>query len=327
MLQAIQAIIDALSENVAITDEGGEIIAVNRGWRQFADRNDLSSPEYALRENYLRVLDTSEVSVSVRRGFEQVASGRRAVFELEYPCHSPREKRWFLLTITRFPHDDTFLLLVSHKDITFIKSHEHAVLNVLFQTIDAIGSTIEKKDPYTSGHQRRVALLAAQIAREIGLPQREVNGVWFGALIHDVGKIYVPAEVLNRPGRLTRVEFEFIKEHTEVGYDIVRHIDFPWPVADIVRQHHERLDGSGYPLALRGDDISFAARVVAVADVFEAMSNHRPYRPALGKDRAMAELQRGRDLVYDAAAVDGCLTVVGAIEFDFEKLAPPFDLL
>lgn len=326
MLAAIQAIIDALSENVAITDERGEIVAVNRGWRQFADRNDLASPSYALRDNYLRVLDGSEVSVAVRRGFDQVATGRRAVFELEYPCHSPREKRWFLLNITRFPHDGAHFLLVSHKDVTFIKSQEHVVLNVLFRTIDAIGSTIEKKDPYTSGHQRRVALLAAQIAREIGLPEREVNGIWFGALIHDVGKIYVPAEVLNRPGRLSRVEFEFIKEHTEVGYDIVRHIEFPWPVAEIVRQHHERLDGSGYPLGLRGDDISLAARVVAVADVFEAMSNHRPYRPALGGERASAELRRGRDVIYDAAAVDGCLTVVSAPEFAFEKLKPPFDL-
>jgi putative nucleotidyltransferase with HDIG domain len=326
MLDAsIQSIIDAFSENVAITDERGDIVAVNRGWRQFADRNDLNSSTYCVRENYLAVLDDGEIGSQVRRGFLEVLAGQRGVFELEYPCHSHHERRWYLLTITRFLHG-AFHFVIAHKDITAVKNQEHALQNVLFQTIDAIGSTIEKKDPYTSGHQRRTALLAARIARELGLAGRAVVGVWFGALIHDVGKIYVPSEILNRPGRLSRVELDLVREHAAVGYDIVHHIAFPWPVAEIVHQHHERLDGSGYPGGLRGDAILLDARIVGVADVFEAMSSHRPYRPALRKDLALAELAEGRGRFYDAAVVDACLAIVGPDDFDLAELAPPVEL-
>jgi len=323
---SVQSIIDAFSENVAITDARGDIIAVNAGWRRFADRNDLCSPSYCLRTNYLAVLDDGEIGTRVRRGFEGVLSGRRAVFEIEYPCHSPTEKRWYLLTISRITHGDEFFVLVAHKDVTAVKSQERALENVLFQTIDAIGNTIEKKDPYTSGHQRRTALLSTRIARGLGLEARAILGVWFGGLIHDVGKIYVPGELLNKPGRLSRVELELIKEHPAVGYDIVHHIDFPWPVAATVRQHHERLDGSGYPDGLLGDAIVLDARIVAVADIFEAMTSHRPYRPALPKARALDELKQGRGRFYDPEVVDACLAIVGADGFEFSSLTPPTDL-
>ena len=323
---SIQALIDAFSESVAITDRAGVILAINRGWRQFGDRNGLRANAHCLHENYVAALDTDDFGGEVRRGFDEVAAGVRSVFEVEYPCHSDTEKRWFLLAITRFPYRDDFFLLVSHKDVTFIKNHERALEKVLFQTIDAIGSTIEKKDPYTSGHQRSVALLSACMGTKLGLSPRAVVGLWFGALIHDVGKIYVPAEVLNRPGRLSRVELDFIKEHAEVGYEIVHHIEFPWPVAEIVRQHHERIDGTGYPQGLRGDEIIVEARIVSVADVFEAMMSHRPYRAALGKDVSIQELRRGRGVAYDPDAVDACLEIVSADDFDISALEPPFDL-
>jgi len=178
----------------------------------------------------------------------------------------------------------------------------------LADTIQAIATTIEARDPYTAGHQKRVAQLAAAIAREMGMSEHRINGVLRGAEIHDIGKIYIPSEILSRPGRLSAVEFSLIKIHPQVGYDIVKEIDFPWPVADMILQHHERLDGSGYPHGLGdGDQIIPEARILAVADVVDAMVSHRPYRAALGVDAALEEIERHRGILYDAAVADTCL--------------------
>ncbi len=174
-------------------------------------------------------------------------------------------------------------------------------------TIQAIATAVEARDPYTAGHQRRVAELAAAIADEMGLDLLVVEGIHLGAQCHDLGKIHIPAEILAKPTRLTKIEYELIKTHPQVGYDILKAVDFPWPVADIAHQHHERLDGSGYPQGLKGDGIRLEARIVAVADVVEAMASHRPYRAGLGMDRALAEIERGRGSIYDADAVDACL--------------------
>jgi len=154
--------------------------------------------------------------------------------------------------------------------------------------------------------ERRVADLAAAIAREMGLGEHAVEGLRFGAMIHDLGKIKIPAEILVKPTRLTPIEYELIKGHAIAGYDILKGISFPWPVAQMVLQHHERLDGSGYPGRLKDGAIILEARILAVADVVEAMSSHRPYRPGLGIDKALAEIERGRGAQYDAEAVDAC---------------------
>ena len=175
------------------------------------------------------------------------------------------------------------------------------------ETINALASALEMRDPYTAGHQKRVAQLAEAIAVEMNRPYDEVRGVRLAALIHDIGKIQVPSEILSRPGKLTWNEFELIKAHPQVGYDILKGIDFPWPIADMVCQHHERLDGSGYPHGLKGDDIMFQSRIIAVADVVEAMSSHRPYRAALGIGEALAELTENRGILYDPDIVDACL--------------------
>ncbi|MDD3448621.1 MAG: PAS domain S-box protein, partial [Gammaproteobacteria bacterium] len=195
-----------------------------------------------------------------------------------------------------------------------------ALGNVLFETIEAIAHTVEIRDPYTAGHQRRVALLAEAIARELGWSENRIEGLRLGAIIHDIGKIYVPAEILNRPGRLTPQEFGIIQQHPQVGFDIVRGISFPWPVAEMILQHHERMDGSGYPRGLSGDAIVEEARILAVADVVEAISAHRPYRPALGADRAQEEIRAGRGSRYDAAAVDACIRL-----FEQRRFAWPDD--
>lgn len=178
---------------------------------------------------------------------------------------------------------------------------------MLEQTVQAISLTIEKRDPYTAGHQARVAHLAGAIARHLDMAPERLEGLRLGAMIHDIGKIWLPTEILTRPRRLTETEYALVKTHPEVGWEIVRDIDFPWPVADMIRQHHERPDGSGYPQGLKDGDIVFEARILAVADVVEAMASHRPYRPALGLEQALEEIRRGAGRLYDSDIVDACV--------------------
>ncbi len=184
-------------------------------------------------------------------------------------------------------------------------------------SIQMAASVTEMRDPYTSGHQQRVAKLATAIASEMGLSSEQVDGVHFGSLIHDVGKIAIPAEILSKPGRLTEIEFMLIKTHPEAGYGILNGIDFPWPVAQMILHHHERLDGSGYPSGLKGDEIILEAKILVVADVVEAMSSHRPYRPGLGIEAALEEIERGRGVHYDPHVVDVCVHLFHDKKFDF----------
>jgi PAS domain S-box-containing protein len=177
----------------------------------------------------------------------------------------------------------------------------------MFGTIDAVTAMLDLRDPYTSGHQHRVGELAGAIGAELGLSEHEVKGLRVIGRIHDIGKISVPAEILSKPGKLTPIEFEMIKSHSQQGYDILKSVDFPWPVAEAVLQHHERLDSSGYPRGLKGDAISLSARILAVADTVEAMATHRPYRAALGIDAALREIERESGTRYDAKVVDACL--------------------
>ncbi len=180
----------------------------------------------------------------------------------------------------------------------------------LEQTVYSLAATVEKRDLYTAGHQRRVANLAYATARELGLPHDRARGVYMAGLIHDIGKIQIPAEILSKPTPLTEVEWALIEIHPQMGYDILNGIEFPWPVAQIVAQHHERLDGSGYPRGLSGEDILFEARILAVADTVEAMSSHRPYRPAHTLAEALEEIRGKRGTLYDPQAVDACLKVI-----------------
>jgi putative nucleotidyltransferase with HDIG domain len=196
----------------------------------------------------------------------------------------------------------------------------HAKLRgALENTVAAIAAAMQSRDPYTAGHQRRVADLAAAIGREMGLDEDTLEGITFGALIHDIGKIQIPAEILAKPSRLTNIEFDLIKTHPEAGYEIVKGIDFPWPVAQMVLQHHERLDGSGYPRGLRGEEITREARILAVADVVEAMASHRPYRAGLGVEAALAEILAKRGQSFDAQAVDACVRLFREKGYTLDK--------
>jgi PAS domain S-box-containing protein len=179
----------------------------------------------------------------------------------------------------------------------------------LEETVATIAATVEARDPYTAGHQRRVAAFAAAIARELGLGEEAVRGIHLAGTIHDLGKIKVPAEILARPGQLSEIEERIIQIHPEAGSEILKGVEFPWPIAEMVLEHHERLDGSGYPRGLRGEQISLGARILGVADVVEAMASHRPYRPSRGLTAALSQVEGDRGVLFDAAVVDACLTL------------------
>lgn len=190
-----------------------------------------------------------------------------------------------------------------------LEESQRKLKSSLVESIAALAAAVEMRDPYTAGHQRRVADLAMAIARQLGMPEDRVEGIQLAGIVHDVGKIQIPAEILSKPGRLNELEFSLIKQHPQAGYELLKNISFPWPIAEAVRQHHERLDGSGYPDGAQGDAILFEARIIAVADVVEAMSAHRPYRPGRGLDAALEEVIDGRGTRYDDRVVDACVTL------------------
>lgn len=183
--------------------------------------------------------------------------------------------------------------------------------------IQAMSVAVEARDPYTSGHQRRVAALARSIAAEMNLSRDQIEGIRMAASIHDMGKISIPAEILSMPRKLSKLEFDLVKTHSQAGHDIIKDIDFPWPIANIILQHHERIDGSGYPHGLRGDNILLEARILAVADVVEAMASYRPYRPALGLDTALEEITRNKNILYDGEVVEACLKIFREKKYEF----------
>lgn len=185
-------------------------------------------------------------------------------------------------------------------------------------TIQVIESMVEERDPYTAGHQRRVTDLARSIAKEMDLSVNLRDAIRMAGSIHDIGKISIPSEILSKPTQLTETEFELIKKHPKVGYEILKNIDFPWPVAEIVLQHHERLDGSGYPNGLKNGQILMEARVLGVADVVEAMSSHRPYRASLGKDKALEEIKKNKGILYEPEAVDACVDLFTNKGYEFK---------
>lgn len=202
------------------------------------------------------------------------------------------------------------------RDITERRQSEEALRRsvedlrrTLRQTVSALATASEKRDPYTAGHQSRVAELAHAMAVRVGLSGERLEGLRVAGMLHDIGKIHIPAEILAKPTRLTDLEMGIMRTHSQVGYDILKEIEFPWPVAQIVLQHHERLDGSGYPEGLSGESILPEARILAVADVVEAMSSHRPYRASLGLGPALAEIAAGRGTRYDRNMVDVCVSL------------------
>ena len=188
---------------------------------------------------------------------------------------------------------------------------------VMGSVIDVLVSTVESRDPYTSGHQKRVSDLSRAIANELGLSPSRVEEIRIAGEVHDLGKVSIPADILSMPRKLKKQEFDLIMTHSQNGFEILKDVDFDWPIAEILYQHHERLDGSGYPRGLKGDEICIDARIICVADVVEAMSSHRPYRPALGIEPALSEISQGRGTRYDSQVVDACIRIFRDQNYQF----------
>lgn len=247
--------------------------------------------------------------------------GKFSEFEMEQNSGNKRIMEMRVVE-TEWEHKPAYLATL--RDITFRKKIEDELKKsniklqkLMEETVNGLVSAMEMRDPYTAGHQRRVAELATKIAEEMGLNKDQVNGIRIASLIHDIGKIHVPSEILSKPGKLTEIEFAIVKSHSKAGYEILRTIEFPWPVAKTVLQHHEKLDGSSYPNGLTGDDIIIEAKILCVADVIEAMSTHRPYRPALSIEKALEEIIKNKSIKYDASAVDACVKIIKEQNFSF----------
>ena len=233
-----------------------------------------------------------------------------------------------ILEISTSPSQDTSGVIIGFRGIVRdVTKHRRAeedlqksfnmLHKTLEDTIDALGFALQTKDPFTAGHQRKVAELCCRIAGEMNYDEDGIRGIRLAALVHDIGKIYVPTEILSKPSKLTDVEFDIIKTHSQAGYDIIKSIEFPWPIAQIVLQHHERLDGSGYPLSLTENEILREAKIIAVSDVAEAMSSHRPYRPALGIEVALDEISSKKGILYDPEAAEACIKLFEEDSFRF----------
>ncbi|NTW28508.1 MAG: HD domain-containing protein [Coriobacteriia bacterium] len=203
------------------------------------------------------------------------------------------------------------------RDITDRRRMEQTLVDALASVTDVIGAVSEMRDPYTAGHQRRVAELSVAIARDLGMEDKDISDLRIAALLHDIGKMSVPTEILTKPGALSPLEFMLIHEHSESGFSILTSAHVPEPIPEIVHQHHERNDGSGYPRGLMGEDLLDASKILMVADVVEAMASHRPYRPKLGIDAAIAEIEAGAGTLYDSRVVESCVRVVRAPGFSF----------
>ena len=232
---------------------------------------------------------------------------------------------WVMERVTSTLYEGKRATVGSFMDVTARKQSEEELKHsfeeleqTLEATVSAMAVIVETRDPYTAGHQRRVAHLACAIAEEMGLPQDKIDGIRMAATIHDIGKICVPTEILSKPGKLDDIEFNLIKNHPMVGFNILKEMKFQRPVAQIVLQHHERMNGSGYPIGLGGEAILIEARIVAVADVVEAMASYRPYRPALGIDVALDEIEKNKGILYDPDAAGACISLFRNRGFSLE---------
>ncbi len=318
-----RAIFDQAAVGVALVETAtGRFLKVNQ---KYCDIVGLT-PEEMTATTCMAITHPDDIQAGLDNT-KKLADGLVRSFTLEMRhCHKDGSPVWVNLTVSAMQELDepSKYHIAVVEDITQRQQAETEVrqgLEKLHQaltgTVGALANTVETKDPYTAGHQRRVGQLACAIAREMGLPSDQIEGMQVLSFLHDIGKIAVPAEILSRPGKISQIEFNLIKSHTEVGYNILKDIEFPWPVAQAVLQHHERLDGSGYPAGLSDAAIIPEARILAVADVVEAMASHRPYRPSLGIAAALDEISKYKGRLFDAAAVDACLLLFSERNFTF----------
>lgn len=313
--ERFRSVAETASDAILVIDAGATIVLWNKGAEHL----------YGYTAAEAVGMDLAQVIPERHRKRQQEALGMAVVPE---PMLPPAPFEGLALTkdgreipvdvsYARWSNNEQVFITAMLRDITERKTNERRlrqsfeqVQKTLNGVIKALGLTVEMRDPYTAGHQQRVAAIAVSIAREMALDQERCRSLGLAASVHDLGKITVPSEILIKPGRLSEIEMTLMRAHSQAGSDILRPIEFPWPTADIILQHHERLDGSGYPLGLWGEEILLEARIIGVADVIEAMSSHRPYRPALGVELAIEEVRNSRGTRYDPAVVDACLRIL-----------------
>jgi len=318
----LEMLLDLVPAIISYKDTEGRFIRTNKA---LADSLKVSIKDIVGKAT--EELFPKEEAESMRKDDQEVIASGKPKRNIIQSYTTPEEIRW--LNIDKIPYREkkgkiTGIISIA-KDITEQKISEQK-LQKTFQrlkktmdaTIETVSKIVEVKDPYTAGHQQRVSQLAIAIAKELNLPQDKIEAIRIASLIHDIGKIGLPTEILSKPTTLTELEFSLIKGHPQIGYDILKGIDFSYPVAQIVLQHHERLNGSGYPNNLKSDEILLEAKIICVADVMEAMSSHRPYRPALGIEKAMEEISKNKGIYYQLEVVDVCLKLFKEKDFNFK---------
>lgn len=318
----LRAILDNSSAVISLKDIQGHFILVNR---EFEELYDLPQEKIIGKTDYdifpKKVADMYRLND--QKALEEGGPVQvEEVVHLKDGCHTYIAIKFPLYDTTGSPYATCGILtdITERKrsEVELQKGHDR-LKQALEDTIGSIAKAVEARDLYVAGHQRRVALLACAIAKEMRLDADLIEGVKMAATIHDIGKIHLPAEILSKPARLLETEFALVKSHPEVGFEILKDIKLPWPVAQVVHQHHEHLDGSGYPQQLKGDDILLESRIVCVADVVEAMAGHRPYRPAKGIKKALQEIEKNKGIYYDPLVVDACVRLFRENKFNFEE--------
>ena len=298
--------------------EKGNIIQ----WNSNAEKVTGYSSKEISKMNVLEFVAKDDIKIAAEAVQKALTQGQASV-EIDVLTKSGKKTPFYIIGL-RTKIENANCVVCTGMDVTERKQAEAEVKRsyeqlheTFISTVNALASTVEMKDQYTAGHQPRVTQLACAIATEMGLLAEQIEGIRMAASIHDIGKIIVPAEILNKPGALTEIQYKMIKMHPRAGYDILKGIKFPWPIAEIVFQHHERMDGSGYPHGVKEEEIMLEARILAVADVVEAMSSHRPYRPSLGIDKALEEISQNRGVLYDPDVVDACVKLFAEKAFAF----------
>jgi PAS domain S-box-containing protein/putative nucleotidyltransferase with HDIG domain len=318
-----------LSENapfgMAMIDKDGSFIYINPKFKQMFgyDLSDIPDGKTWFKKAYPDPEYRHTVISAWTEDLKRTKAGEQRPEVFAVVCKDGTEKMIDFIPVQL----ETGIQIMSCEDITFRKQAEENLKQTLEKlrkslmgTIQALSLTVEIRDPYTAGHQRRVSSLARAIAQEMGLSSNMVDTIRMAGIIHDIGKISVPAEILSKPGKITDIEMSLIKVHSQSGYDILKDVGLPYPVAEIVLQHHERLDGSGYPQYLKDNDILLETKIISVADVVEAISSHRPYRPALGIDIALHEIEKNKGILYDEYVVEACLRLFREKGFTFEPM-------
>ena len=312
-------IIDTVPNNIFVKDKHGKYLMVNKSFAELFNtvpKNMIGKTDKELIEK--SKIKNEELENLVKDDLKVILEKKTVLIPEVSFSLGDGKKIWVQTTkVPLVSPDDPETMLGVSVDITALKNSFLRLQELMEETVNGLISAVEMRDPYTAGHQRRVSLLANAIAVKMKLTKSQADGLRIAALVHDIGKINVPAEILSKPGKLSKTEFDLIKIHPQAGFEILSTINFPWPVAEIVLQHHEKIDGSGYPNGLKGDKIYLEARIIAVADLVEAFVSHRPYRPAFGIDYALNEINLKAGTLFDKNVVEACIELFNNNEFTF----------